>query len=246
MILDKLFRKQGDFLFKYRGQFPVIIFILAIPFLYYTDSTYDSFMINICLFFAILFSLLGLLLRFYIVGTSSKGTSGRNRDKQIAAVLNCDGAYSVVRHPLYFANYLLWLGVSIFTFNIYFIIIISLLFWIYYERIMLTEEGFLVQKFGQYYLDWAERVPAFFPNIFIFKRPAIYFSYITVLRREYATLLSVVVSFAYIELIRGYLQYGALKINKSMLIILIVVVVFVIALKLLKTYTNILVGDQRS
>ena len=34
MSLDQSIEKQGNFLFKYRGQFPVFLFILSIPFIY--------------------------------------------------------------------------------------------------------------------------------------------------------------------------------------------------------------------
>ena len=39
MSLLNSFEKQGNFLFKYRGQFPVILFLIALPFMYYTDYT---------------------------------------------------------------------------------------------------------------------------------------------------------------------------------------------------------------
>ena len=29
--------KQGNFFFKYRGQFPVLLFVISIPFMYLTD-----------------------------------------------------------------------------------------------------------------------------------------------------------------------------------------------------------------
>ena len=37
MSLEQSFEKQGNFLFKYRGQFPLILFLLSIPFIYITD-----------------------------------------------------------------------------------------------------------------------------------------------------------------------------------------------------------------
>ena len=37
MALLQSMERQGNFLFKYRGQFPVILFILAVPFIYLTD-----------------------------------------------------------------------------------------------------------------------------------------------------------------------------------------------------------------
>ncbi|MDB2613316.1 hypothetical protein N9Y89_00895 [bacterium] len=37
MALINELEKQGNFLFKYRGQFPIVLFILAIPFIYVTE-----------------------------------------------------------------------------------------------------------------------------------------------------------------------------------------------------------------
>ena len=34
--------KQGNFLFKYRGQFPLILFVLAVPFIYYSEEHLSS------------------------------------------------------------------------------------------------------------------------------------------------------------------------------------------------------------
>ena len=60
MALINELEKQGNFLFRYRGQFPVLLFFLAIPFLYWTElellneSTRARFT-----FIAILISFLG-------------------------------------------------------------------------------------------------------------------------------------------------------------------------------------------
>ena len=37
MALIQTFEKEGNFLFKYRGQFPIILFLIAIPFVNATD-----------------------------------------------------------------------------------------------------------------------------------------------------------------------------------------------------------------
>ena len=133
--------KQGNFLFKYRGQFPVILFVLAVPFLYYSKEI-PSFEKQIWNYIALSISVIGFLIRFYTIGTTPKGTSGRNTKKQIADYLNSTGIYSTVRHPLYLGNYFIWAGIAVFTYNIYFIVIMSLLFWVYYKRIIFSEEKF--------------------------------------------------------------------------------------------------------
>ena len=109
MALIQSFEKQGNFLFKYRGQFPVLLFILAIPFVCVTDySTLSLDAVTYYMYSAIFLSLLGFLIRFYTIGTTPKGTSGRNTKKQVADELNSSGMYSMLRHPLYLGNFLIW------------------------------------------------------------------------------------------------------------------------------------------
>ena len=107
----------------------------------------------------------GFLVRFYTIATSAKDTSGRNTKQQVANSLNTKGIYSIIRHPLYFGNFLIWLGIAISTLNFYFVIFMSLIFWIYYERIMLVEEKFLASKFKNDFSTWSAKVPAFFPSL---------------------------------------------------------------------------------
>ena len=130
MALINEIEKQGNFLFKYRGQFPIVLFILAIPFIYFTDSIWlheeDNFTMA-----AIVLSSIGFVIRAYTIGTTPRGTSGRNTKEQVAEVLNSTGIYSVVRHPLYLGNYFMWIGIVFFTFNWYFVIIVSLFYFLY-------------------------------------------------------------------------------------------------------------------
>ena len=78
----------------------------------------------------------------------------------MADSLNTTGIYSLVRHPLYLGNFLMWLGVSLLTCHAGFILLFVLAYWLYYERIMFAEEQFLRRKFGKRYLTWANRTPA--------------------------------------------------------------------------------------
>ena len=247
MALVQSFEKQGNFLFKYRGQFPVLLFILSVPFICLTDYTLINYKEhNLFMFTAILISVLGFLVRFYTIGTTPKGTSGRNTKEQVADVLNSSGMYSMVRHPLYLGNYLIWLGISLASFNIYFVVIMSLLFWIYYERIMFAEERFLERKFGEDYLNWASKLPAFLPSILNFKESDTKFSIITVLRREYASVLAAVVGFTFIEVLRTYFSTNNWSISDCTVEILVVTIVLVLILRSLKHYTSLLEEKGRS
>ena len=247
MALIQSMEKQGNFLFKYRGQFPILLFVLAIPFIYSTDYNAISKQGQVYFgYFAIALSIIGFIIRFYTIGTTTKGTSGRNTSSQVATVLNSKGVYSVVRHPLYLGNYLIWLGIAVFTFNVYFIVIMSLLFWLYYERIMFAEERFLESKFGDDFLNWSNVVPAFIPSFLKFTRSEIPFSLISVLRREYASILSSIIGFVFVEGFRNYFTTKLWVISTFSFQFLIGALILVFILRSLKHYTNLLREEGRS
>ncbi len=247
MSLLQSMERQGNFLFKYRGQFPIILFALAIPFLYSTDYSKIADVTQDCLLLtAITISIAGFLIRFYTIGTTPRGTSGRNTKEQIADVLNSTGMYSIVRHPLYLGNYLIWVGIAGASFNVYFIVILSLIFWVYYERIIFAEEQFLESKFGNDYVNWSSRLPAFFPSIRDFKKSKTSFSILTILRREYASVLAAVIGFTFIELIKHHAENNNWYISTLNLRILIAALMLVLILKSLRKFTTFLSEKDRS
>lgn len=216
MALIQSFEKSGNFLFKYRGQIPVLIFLLAIPIILFgnTELYLQLFVGNRHIFriimtiLAFATTLSGLALRAYTVSTTPKGTSGRNTSKQVANHLNTTGIYSAVRHPLYLANYLIWAGILIFTMNIWAFIIVSLVYWIYYERIMFAEEAFLRGKFGQEFEDWSAEVPAFIPDWSKFQGGNLKFSFKTFVRREYVTFFSTIFSYVVVDYLLFTVSYA--------------------------------------
>lgn len=187
MAMQEELEKHGNYLFKYRSSLPLIILFSAISIFIYkkiysipsATGLSDSYIL-IC--FAV--SLIGFFMRVYTVGHTPNRTSGRNTKQQLAEVLNTTGSYSMVRHPLYVGNYFMWLGLSMLTNNIWFVVIFSLIYWVYYERIMFAEEQFLRKKFGEDYLNWAEKTPAFMPSLKNFCKPSTPFSWKKVLKKE--------------------------------------------------------------
>ena len=214
MALIQSMEATGAKLFKYRGQIPVLIFVLSLPILFFSNQNlYDSITITdfsspvyvICTIVSVLLVIAGLALRAYTVCTSPKGTSGRNTTHQVANHLNTKGIYSVVRHPLYLANYLIWAGLLVYTMNAFAFIIVSLVYWIYYERIMMTEEAFLRGKYGDEFEEWASRVPAFLPKWSLYEGGMLQFSWKTFIRREYATIMSAIFTYTVLDYILYYL-----------------------------------------
>jgi protein-S-isoprenylcysteine O-methyltransferase Ste14 len=247
MALFQSMENQGNYLFKYRGQFPILLFVLTIPFIYSTNygNFSEEFSFNL-INISIILSVIGFFIRFYTIGTTPKGTSGRNTKEQVANTLNSSGMYSMLRHPLYLGNYLIWFGIALSTFSIFFILIMSLLFWLYYERIMIAEERFLEKKFGDDFIKWSNTLPAFIPNIFNFRKSSTPFSFITILRREYASVLSCIVGFLFVELLKNIFVLNLFNISKESFLVLIISAFIALILRSLKHYSSILDEKGRS
>ena len=248
MSLEQSFEKQGNFLFKYRGQFPLILFLLAIPFIYLVDVSNLFLIVNKIYYYIIILILfiLGFIIRCYTIGTTPSGTSGRNTKSQIADTLNTNGIYSILRHPLYLGNYLIWLSIAIYTYSLFFPLFMSLLFWLYYERIMFAEEKFLQKKFGDKFINWSNLVPAFFPRKLSMTVSTIKFSLKSVLRREYASYLSAISAFLFIDIIRVIVFNNILYLEINKLIFFLVSIIIVLILRTLKHYTLLLNESDRS
>lgn len=260
MALIQEYEKSGNLLFKYRGQIPVLIFALALPILFVSNkSLYWLWIMGgidtpraIVVIVAILVSLLGFVIRCYTIGTTPHGTSGRNTDKQVAEQLNTKGIYSIVRHPLYLGNYLMWAGLLIFTMNVWCFVIVSLLYWLYYERIMFAEEQFLTKNFGQTYVDWSMTVPPFLPALRQFVPSDIPFSFKAVLRREYSSLFSMVFAFTLTDYLLFFIRWRYLSLIipnfpcdwhtciRPSLFVLVAMFVLMMVLRTLKHHTSVL------
>ncbi|HLW30359.1 MAG TPA: isoprenylcysteine carboxylmethyltransferase family protein [Brumimicrobium sp.] len=249
MALIHSLEKSGNTLFKYRGQMPIILFLLAVPVVYFTDYGWMELNDNyyyVLLIFAAILSLLGQVIRAIAIGTASKNTSGRNTKEQVAEALNTKGIYSTMRHPLYVGNYFMWIGIVVFTANIWFIVIVSLAFWLYYERIMFAEERFLERKFGQDYLDWSLKVPAFLPSFKNYVKSPIPFSMKTILRREYSGVTATIIGFLFVDILRDFVIEGAFILHTHYIIVLGVALFISLFLRTLKHHTKILFEEDRS
>ena len=207
MALIEEFDKSGNWLFKRRGYLPV--FILCLALVYYAFKDYTGYHPNPyrdLIYLGV--SLLGLAVRIITVGQTPRGTSGRNIKRQRAETLNTTGIYSLVRHPLYLGNFIIWLGIALFLESLWCVLLFLLLFWLYYERIMFAEEVFLRQKFGSVFLDWSSNTPAFFPRFRNWKSSQLKFSWRNVMKREYHGFMNIFISFTFLDLFRNYFMSG--------------------------------------
>ncbi len=202
-ISDSLVR-DGSFLFRWRSYLPLVLLlplVLALREAHHVEVAIGDRAHDIWVAFCYLISLSGLAVRALVVGLAAPGTSGRNVAEQRAESLNRTGLYSVVRHPLYLGNFLGIIGIVMSTMVWWFVALTALAYWLYIERIMATEEGFLEGRFGEDFRAWAARTPAFLPRFSGWVPSGRPFSFRTVLRREYNGVLAVAACFLVFEIL---------------------------------------------
>jgi len=233
--------RHGEWLFRRRSYLPLaLITLVGVAFIRF-DWPFNSFLIHQIWEFACLgLSFIGLLIRIVAIGYAPAGTSGRNTTHQIAAELNTTGIYSAVRHPLYLGNFLIGFGISLIQLVWWLPVIYVLAFWLYYERIVLTEEQFLGDTFGNQFEDWACSTPAFLPNFTHWKHPALPFSVLNVLRREHTALLVVVLGHTGVEFVERLIMDHRLVWEPFWVIFVTVGAMIYIGLRMLKKHTTVL------
>ena len=162
MSAQNQWEKLGNQFFKYRGQIPAFIFLLAFGLMHlYPEKEIWHNATNTYLALALV--VLGHLIRALAVGKRAAHTSGRNRDEQVAEALNSTGIYSMVRHPLYLGNITTYMGWVVFTGISWLIPLMLFIFLFYYRFIIYAEEQFLTRKFGQEYQLWKRQTPLLLP-----------------------------------------------------------------------------------
>ena len=197
--LVREFESCGNWLFRFRSYLPLLLLILIVPLIpYHQDlagsARYDLYWELACL----AVSFFGLGIRIFTIGFTPANTSGRNTHGQVAEELNTKGIYSIVRHPLYLGNFFCWLGIMMLVHSWVVAALYTLIFWLYYERIMFAEEAFLTRKFGENYQAWAAQTPAFLPRFRKWQSSGVRFSLRNVIKREYGGCYAIVLSFAII------------------------------------------------
>jgi protein-S-isoprenylcysteine O-methyltransferase Ste14 len=106
-------------------------------------------------------SALGEFLRawgVFYVGSETRVTGDVGASKLVTS-----GPFAFVRNPLYVGNILIYLGIGIMSLALFPWLQIVALIWFFfqYTMIVIEEENFLRDKFGQEYADYCAKVPRF-------------------------------------------------------------------------------------
>ena len=227
---------DGNWLFRRRSYTPLVPLALTLLVVLVDPPARDARWELTCL----LIGLAGLAIRIATVAHVPAGTSGRGTGAPAASTLNDSGLYSVVRHPLYIGNFVMWLGAACFTRSIALVLLVSCVYWFQYERVALAEEQLLRARFGAAFDDWAARVPAFIPALTHWRPAAYPFSWRTVIAREFTGLYGLVATFTVLDLVRTSALQRALAIDPLWLWLFVGATVVYLACLGLRVTTRVL------
>ena len=102
-------------------------------------------------------ALIGQVFRIYAAGYIHK-------KKQLAST----GPYALVRHPLYLGNFLILIGFTIASANLYVTIGVILFFLIWYPAAIAYEDSKLENIFEEEWREWSKNIRAIIPGRFRF------------------------------------------------------------------------------
>jgi protein-S-isoprenylcysteine O-methyltransferase Ste14 len=238
-LLDH-FAHSGDWLFRWRGQLPLLLLpLFALGVLDARLPAQPTAAVRVWEIFSVLVALAGLGVRVAAIGTAPLGTSERSTTNPRASMLRTSGLYSVVRHPLYLGNTITAMGLACFTGAWYLPVIVLLAGILYHERICTREEVFLEGRFGEAFRAWADRVPAVVPRLSGYTPSTTPFRWRRVLGREFHGLMVIGAAVFVLAVARGAVASGSLTFDPLWAsFFLFTAVVFLVCSTLKKT-TNV-------
>ena len=237
----------GHWLFRQRSYVPVVLVVYLLGHTALSPGvaggeSWTQFWLGL----GLVLGIIGLAIRAITAGRVQSGTSGRGTTKMRAEALNTADAYSLVRHPLYLGNLAMWMGTAAFVGQPMVLALVALLFWVYYERIMIAEESFLHRKFGEQFESWADRTPALFPTAgSSWRRSDRSFSLRYALGRDYPAIWGFVVTTFAIQLVRVWAEGEGARVSLLWWIYLLAGTATYVVLRTLKRRTRLLDAPRR-
>ena len=145
--------KLREWVFKMRGGLWTVLFVII---LFASTKTTPA-----RIFSGLVLILLGQAWRCWSVSFI-----GLYRGESVKAnKLATSGPYAIMRNPLYFGNFLIGSGWGIIA-GVRAILIFIVSFYVIYDVFIIPhEENFLLERFGEPYKEYCERVKRFYPDV---------------------------------------------------------------------------------
>ena len=144
--------KLGNFLFRNRnGIFPLFYLMLFIP----SWEVFTNPVTAMIIGFSV--TLVGQLVRVITIGLVYIIRGGKDR-RVYAEDLVTTGIFAHCRNPLYVGNILILVGLGIASNSFLFMAVFTPVFLFFWQAIVLAEENYLRNKFGEQYDEYCRRV----------------------------------------------------------------------------------------
>lgn len=156
----------GNFFFKYRNWLFIILYLLLFvpsPPLFSEHVFGENYFIW-PIVIGLLITITGQAIRGATIGLAYIIRGGKE-GKVYAEELVTSGIFNHCRNPLYVGNILMLLGVGVLSNSLLYVAIIMPLFLVIYQAIVLAEENFLRNKFGQSFDNYCTRVNRWVPSL---------------------------------------------------------------------------------
>lgn len=156
----------GNFFFKYRNWLFIILYLLLFipspPI--FSSAVFGEHYWLWPLIIGLLITISGQAIRGATIGLAYIIRGGRG-GKVYAEELVTTGIFAHCRNPLYVGNILMLLGVGILANSLIYLLVVMPVFLFIYQSIVLAEENFLKQKFGQAFENYSKKVNRWFPSL---------------------------------------------------------------------------------
>lgn len=156
----------GNFFFKYRNWLFIVLYLaLFIPSPpLFNEETFGSQFYMWPIAIGLLVTLTGQAIRGATIGLAYI-VRGGSQGKVYAEDLVTTGIFNHCRNPLYVGNILMLLGVGILANSLLYVFIVMPLFILIYQAIVLAEENYLRNKFGEQFNEYCRRVNRWIPSL---------------------------------------------------------------------------------
>jgi protein-S-isoprenylcysteine O-methyltransferase Ste14 len=158
--------KIGNFFFKYRNLVFILLYLaLFIPSpLIFTEEVFGPHYYLWPIVIGLLVTVTGQMIRGATIGLAYIIRGGKE-GKVYAEELVTKGIFNHCRNPLYVGNLLMLIGVGILSNSLIYLLVFIPFFLFVYQAIVLAEENFLRNKFGQQFVDYCKRVNRWVPDL---------------------------------------------------------------------------------
>jgi protein-S-isoprenylcysteine O-methyltransferase Ste14 len=156
----------GNFFFRYRNYLFLFLYLaLFIPSpAVFTESRFGVNYYYLPIVLGLIITVTGQLIRGATIGLAYIIRGGKD-GHVYAEELVTRGIFNHCRNPLYVGNILMLLGVGILSNSLIYLAILIPLFLLIYQAIVLAEENFLSNKFGEKFTAYCKRVNRWIPDV---------------------------------------------------------------------------------